>query len=181
MVFTSDAHDAFATRRIVRSWRTLCLILGAISMMALAVAGRAEETPASTAAAIRKANGGGLEDIVVTASKWETRLMNTPVAITAVSQGALDNAHIVNVRGLKTLVPNLKIGTLPDSGTSITLRGVGSIDPTEVGEASVALHLDGFYSPRSQGALALIYDVDRVEVFAGRKARSSAKTRPAGR
>ena len=180
MVFTNHAQATFATRRTVRSWRALCLILRAISMMALAAAGRAEETSAANAAATAKSNGGGLEDIVVTASKRETRLMDTPIAITAVSQGALDNAHIVNVRGLKALVPNLQIGTLPDSGTSITLRGVGSIDPTEVGEASVALHQDGFYSPRSQGALALIYDVERVEVLRGPQGTLFGQNSPGG-
>ena len=47
------------------------------------------------------------------------------------------------------------------------MRGITSTDFTEIGEGSVAIHPDGFYSPRSQGVLALMYDLERVEVLRG--------------
>jgi iron complex outermembrane receptor protein len=31
----------------------------------------------------------------------------------------------------------------------------------------VAIHLDGFYSPRPQGTLALMYDLERIEILRG--------------
>src|SRR4029079_14941070 len=61
----------------------------------------------------------------------------------------------------------VKRGAGADSGTAATIRGVTSTDFTEVGEGAVAIHLDGFYSPRPQGTLALMYDIERVEILRG--------------
>ncbi|SEM75282.1 Outer membrane receptor proteins, mostly Fe transport [Sphingomonas gellani] len=120
------------------------------------------------------------EDIVVTATKRETRLLDTPIAITALSQASLDEKGIRTARDLKGNVPNLQLGATADSGSFFSLRGVSSTDSTEVSEASVALHLDGFYSPRPQSALALIYDVERVEVLRGPQGTLFGMNSPGG-
>ncbi len=49
----------------------------------------------------------------------------------------------------------------------ISMRGVRSTNITELGDPAVGVHLDGIYSPRMQGALALMYDVDRIEALRG--------------
>ncbi|MDZ7869230.1 MAG: TonB-dependent receptor plug domain-containing protein [Rheinheimera sp.] len=49
----------------------------------------------------------------------------------------------------------------------ITMRGIRSTNITELGDPAVGVHLDGIYSPRMQGALALMYDVERVEALRG--------------
>ena len=108
-----------------------------------------------------------LEEIIVTASKRETNLMQTPLAITAFTQDFLDREGIRNARDLAGTAPNVQLGTGADSGTAATIRGVTSTDFTEVGEGAVAIHLDGFYSPRPQGTLALMYDIERVEILRG--------------
>ena len=108
-----------------------------------------------------------LEEIIVTASKRETNLIDTPLAITALTQDFARARRHQNARDLTGMVPNVQLGTGPDSGTAVNMRGITSTDFTEVGEGSVAIHLDGFYSPRPQGMLALMYDLDRVEVLRG--------------
>jgi iron complex outermembrane recepter protein len=113
------------------------------------------------------AEQGRLEEIVVTASKRETNLMQTPLAITAFTQDFLEREGVRTARDLAGTAPNLQLGTGADSGTAATIRGVTSTDFTEVGEGAVAIHLDGFYSPRPQGALALMYDLERVEILRG--------------
>jgi iron complex outermembrane receptor protein len=47
------------------------------------------------------------------------------------------------------------------------MRGIVSTNRTEVGDAAVAFHVDGFYSPRPQGATLTIYDLDRLEALRG--------------
>jgi len=113
------------------------------------------------------ADDSRLEEIIVTASKRETNLMETPLAITAFPQDFLDRQGIHTARDLAGTAPNVQFGTGPDSGTAATIRGVTSTDFTEVGEGAVAIHLDGFYSPRPQGTLALMYDLERVEILRG--------------
>src|SRR5262245_41013262 len=108
-----------------------------------------------------------LEEIIVTASKRETNLMQTPLAITPFTQDDLDREGVRTARDLAGTAPNVQLGTGADSGTAATIRGVTSTDFTEVGEGAVAIHLDGFYSPRPQGTLALLYDIARVEILRG--------------
>ena len=121
-----------------------------------------------------------LGEITVTAVKRETNLMQTPLAITALSQDYLDREGVRSARDLAGTVPNLQLGTGADSGTAATIRGVTSTDFTEVGEGAVAIHLDGFYSPRPQGALALMYDVERVEVLRGPQGTLFGMNSPGG-
>ena len=109
-----------------------------------------------------------LEEVVVTATKRETNLMDTPIAITAFDQAVLNRQGITNVKDIASLVPNMDIAL--DSSQSapvISMRGVRSTNITELGDPSVGLHLDGIYSPRPQGAMALMFDVERVEAMRG--------------
>jgi len=109
-----------------------------------------------------------LEEIIVTATRHETLLMKTPVAITVVDQDSLDRAGIQSVSELANLVPNMDIATINGQSTPIiSMRGVRSTNETELGDPAVGVHLDGVYSPRMQGALALMFDNERVEVLRG--------------
>src|SRR6185436_11165100 len=49
----------------------------------------------------------------------------------------------------------------------LAMRGIVSTNRTEVGDAAVAFHVDGFYSPRPQGATLTLYDLDRLEALRG--------------
>ncbi len=121
-----------------------------------------------------------LEEIIVTANKRETSLMETPLAISAFSQETLDRRGIKSARDLAGTLPNIQLATGSDSGTATTVRGVTSTDFTEVGEGAVAVHLDGFYSPRPQGTYALMYDLERVEVLRGPQGTLFGMNSPGG-
>ena len=110
----------------------------------------------------------GLEIISVTATKRKTKLMETPVAITALTEAELKKNGVNNIKDIANLVPSLDISTATDqSAPVISMRGVRSTNLTELGDPAVGVHLDGIYSPRMQGALALMYDIDRVEALRG--------------
>src|SRR6185295_13337500 len=65
-------------------------------------------------------------------------------------------------------IPNLQIGvSSPQAAFDLALRGIVSTNRTEVGDAAVAFHVDGFYSPRPQGATIQLYDTDRLEALRG--------------
>ncbi len=109
-----------------------------------------------------------LEEITITATKRETNLMDTPVAITALDQKALLRAGIKDARDIGSVVPNLSLGVSnSDNAVEFTMRGVGSTNNTELGDPNVGFHVDGVYSPRPQGAMALMYDLERLEVLRG--------------
>ena len=109
-----------------------------------------------------------IDEIVVTATKRETSLMETAVAVSAFGQESLDNQGVKNLLDLDDMVPNLQIGLSPtDSGVQVVVRGLTSNNFTEIGDPTVAMHFDGLYSPRPQAGMALMYDVERVEISRG--------------
>jgi iron complex outermembrane receptor protein len=109
-----------------------------------------------------------LEEVVVTATKFESDLMSTPIAVSAFEEDYLTTLGIRNVRELVNVVPNMSIMTDVESmAPIITMRGVRSTNTTEWGDPAVGIHYDGIYSPRPQGALALMFDIERVEVLRG--------------
>ena len=114
------------------------------------------------------ANDRAIEEVVVTATKRETSLMETAVAVSAFGQESLDNQGVKNLLDLDDMVPNLQIGLSPtDSGVQVVVRGLTSNNFTEIGDPTVAMHFDGLYSPRPQAGMALMYDVERVEISRG--------------
>jgi iron complex outermembrane receptor protein len=112
---------------------------------------------------------GALEDIVVTATRRETNLQSTPIAVSAFSQATLDRQQVNNVTDLARFVPSLQFTQQGDqSAVLLTLRGIGNDSAyTEVADPEVAIYIDGVYSSRAQGASVLFYDLERAEVLRG--------------
>ncbi len=117
-------------------------------------------------------------DIVVTATRGETLLSQTPLAITAVTGDDLRSRGIVGPTALGEAVPNLSIDRT--NGLQITIRGVSSTDGTEKGNPSAAFLLDGVYLARPQEADISIFDVSRVEVLRGPQGTLYGKNTTAG-
>jgi iron complex outermembrane receptor protein len=109
-----------------------------------------------------------LEEIVVTATRIETDLMSTSIAVSAFTQEQLTRDGVRDIRDASDLVPNFDVAFSPsDSGVQMTMRGINSNNFTEIGDPSVAFHVDGVYSPRPQGAVALMFDLERLEIMRG--------------
>lgn len=109
-----------------------------------------------------------LEEIVVTAERREASLQSTAVAVTALSQATLSENDISDVTDLSGFVPNLVVSGQEDqSDIKIFIRGVGTNNPTETGDQGVGVYVDGVYAARAQGALALMYDLENVQVLRG--------------
>ncbi|WP_285021076.1 TonB-dependent receptor [Novosphingobium sp. fls2-241-R2A-195] len=108
-------------------------------------------------------------DIIVTATRRETTLQSTPIAVSAFGQAQLDKQQVKDVTDLARFVPSLQFNQQGDqSAVLLTLRGIGNDSAyTEVADPEVAIYVDGIYSPRSQGASVLMYDMERVEVLRG--------------
>jgi iron complex outermembrane receptor protein len=110
-----------------------------------------------------------LPEVVVTATKRSTSLQDTPVAVTAISAAALEDNHVQTIEDVVHLVPSFQATTEGDHGViTMTLRGIGNDSAkTEYADPEVALFVDGIYAPRAEGAAALLFDLEAVEVLRG--------------
>lgn len=111
-----------------------------------------------------------LEEIIVTATRRETNLMETAGAISVVSATELQQRGIVNVTTLDSLVPNMKILDQQNQGmgaVQISMRGIVNSSFIEIGDPNVGFHVDGVYMSRPQAALNLLFDAQRLEIARG--------------
>jgi outer membrane receptor protein involved in Fe transport len=129
---------------------------------AAAAAGDAASTGADT---------GGLEEITVTAEKFKSTVLDTPISISALSGDQLAAAGLTSVEGIIREVPGLSTRSAGPGLTEYEARGLasnGGAAPT------VGFYLDEI--PLSPPALSQsgkvvidpnLYDVERVEVLRG--------------
>jgi iron complex outermembrane recepter protein len=111
---------------------------------------------------------GRVDEITITAEKREAVLQRIALAVTALPSHTLERQQVTDLKSITTLIPNLQIGySSTQAAYDLAMRGIVSTNRTEIGDAAVAFHVDGFYSPRPQGATLVIYDLDRVEVLRG--------------
>lgn len=118
----------------------------------------------SPAAAAQDAVEDG--EIVVTATRGETLLSKTPIAMSAIDAQSLRDKGITDATAIEDVVPNVSLDLNGDA-LRIAIRGVTSTDATEKGDPSAAYLLDGIYIARPQDQLGTFFDVSRVEVLRG--------------
>jgi iron complex outermembrane receptor protein len=116
-----------------------------------------------------EAEASALQDIVVTAQRRETRLQDTPIAITAITADALARQGVATVNDLAATVPNLTSTTGPQgsSDANFFVRGVGQFDVIVTNDPGVGVYVDGVYLGRTVGAMLDSGDIERVEVLRG--------------
>lgn len=143
-----------------------------VSVIALLAAGplyaQATPDPAAPAASVAAAAQDS-GDIIVTATRQETTLQKTPIAVSVFSQAQLDRQQVSNPTDLQRFVPSLQFNKQAEANAVlITLRGIGNDAAfTESADPEVALYVDGIYAPSVQGGTALLYDLERLEVLRG--------------
>ncbi len=105
-------------------------------------------------------DNGGLEEIIVTATRREQNLQEVPFAVVAYTGEMLERQGIENMEDLKAVVPNLVVaGNLGGTNTaSFTMRGI----------PNVGTYIDGIWQVSNNGLLLREFvELDRVEVLRG--------------
>lgn len=121
------------------------------------------------------------DEILVTARRRDERLLDTPVAITALSADTLDNYAVTRVTDVATMVPSLIAGKAASgSSASIFLRGVGSTALSAGFDQSVSFVIDGLPMSRGREISLPQYDIQRVEVLKGPQALFFGKNTTGG-
>ncbi len=120
---------------------------------------------------------GGIEEVVVTATRREERLQDVPISVSAFSQEKLDSQGLKNIDDLSRLSPGvtfLRNGTgsnanYNDENSDISIRGIDST----AGSSTTGIYVDDTpVQSRHIGFGAInifpaLFDIERVEVLRG--------------
>ncbi len=109
-------------------------------------------------------SAGGLEDIVVTATRRTVNLQRVTATVEAVTGNTLKAFNVTSVVQLPSLVSGLIV--TPAGGNNLYLRGIGSAS-TGFNEAQVASYIDGLYLANPTASITSFNNVERIEVLKG--------------
>ncbi|PAL22075.1 TonB-dependent receptor [Sphingopyxis sp. GW247-27LB] len=170
--------DRNASRHAVR----YAGLASVIALAALATPAWAQDDAPDPAPTEQASSGNVSEgEIIVTARRRDERLIDAPVAITALGGAALDNYAVTEFTDMASLVPTMVAGKAASgSSASIFLRGVGSTALSAGFDQSVSFVVDGMPMSRGREIGLSQYDVQRVEVLKGPQALFFGKNATAG-
>lgn len=163
-ITTSAVREGFGTWRMALSRCGLVLaasVAAAIQIPAIAVAAES-------------AGAGGLEEVIVTATRRAEPLSKVPVSIVAMDQQALDDVGAKSMNDIVALTPGIDLSAQAESyGTqsAIVIRGISSSLNTEpttgvyIDDTPVALRRS--VNSVLSNPYPLVFDLDRVEILRG--------------
>lgn len=111
-----------------------------------------------------------IEELIVSATYRDTKLMDTPLTITALSEEELLDKGIINIQTLYQSIPGLSYRSNSNTYNTITVRG---ITPPGSGGTTVGVYIDEVpISDSSSGAgirqvAGALFDLERIEVLKG--------------
>ena len=139
------------------------MLLALASTLLVGQVARADDASTQTAAM--------LQEVVVTAQKRQEKLINVPMAVTAITSDSIKSMHLVDFADLETHVPGLSVELEAPGLNKLTLRGenVGGVGST------VTTYIDdvpfGSSNALANGSIAAgdfdTWDLQRVEVLRG--------------
>jgi outer membrane receptor protein involved in Fe transport len=147
-------------------------------LLGLVIAGLAS---AAGGAGAQDAPKPQIEELVVTAQKREQSLQDVPMAVSAVSGEAMQQAGINDMKDLARTVPSLQVQS-NNSPLAINyrVRRVGNLGNIPTFEPAVGVFLDGAFRSRPIFSAGDMFDVERIEVLRGPQSTLYGKNTTAG-
>ena len=108
-------------------------------------------------------SSGMLEEVIVTTAKRQQTLQEIPIAVSVVTAETIEQAQVLDIKDLQTLVPSLRVTQLQGSAqTNFIIRCFGNGANNAGIEPSVGVFIDGVYRSRVGSALADLPKLERI-------------------
>lgn len=125
--------------------------------------------------------GQQIEEILVTASKRQQTLQETPIAVSVVGREEIERSMVIDLHDLQVLVPSLRIETGTRSvDANYAIRGFGNGGSAPGTEPAVGVFIDGVFRSRSTATVLDLPRLERVEVLRGPQNTLFGKNASAG-
>ncbi|MBZ6377759.1 TonB-dependent receptor [Pacificimonas flava] len=154
--------------------KAILLAGAAFAVAAPAIAQDAGVQDTTAPEAVPPANTAASEDlsgnaIIITATRRAETIQDVPISVNVVGGELIENAGVDDVRSLQQVSPSLRTGTGQSTatGTSLSIRGIGTGGDNPGFEPAVGVFIDGVYRARAGVAISELPPVDRVEVLRG--------------
>lgn len=127
------------------------------------------------------AQGGQLEEVIVSAQKREQALTEVPISVEVFGAKELERANVTNAKELFQLSPSITFSeAFSASGSSMAIRGVSSLAIEGGLQSSVVMIVDDVSHARFGEFLLDLADIERVEVLRGPQGTLFGKNSTAG-
>ena len=123
---------------------------------------------ALTASMAAEAQDAGLEEIIVTSTKRELNLQDTPLAVTALGNEELTLLRLMNFEDYVGQIPSLAVTEREPGASSVIMRGCAAQGLSFSDSATTSVYLDeqpitaAGYNPDPR-----LNDIERLEALAG--------------
>jgi iron complex outermembrane receptor protein len=122
-----------------------------------------------------------IEEIVVTARRRTERLLDVPVAATALGPQQLQRYSIADLSTIGEQMANVNIQQGGQgAGAYLAIRGIGSSSQDTSTDSAVTIDVDGVSTDRGRGIPEAIFDLSGVDVLKGPQSLFFGKNSPAG-
>lgn len=112
------------------------------------------------------AEQGGLEEIVVTATRRSESIQNVGLAVTSLNAADLAKSGVVNTQDIAAVVPNMSVN-YGVGNVAFNIRGIGSNEFSTNLDSPVATQVDEVYISKVFMTGLFNFDIERVEVSNG--------------
>ncbi|MFK4794544.1 TonB-dependent receptor [Sphingobium sp. ZW T5_29] len=153
----------------------IAVTLSGAALWALATAAAAQTDNTSGTAG---AEGPGVSDIVVTATRRSENVQDIPVTVTAISGAQLENLQIKQFSDIQILSPGLSFENRGAQGNVTSMRGISSTVTTSA-PAAVVIYFNEV-PVNDFVAFQSIYDVGQIEVLRGPQGTLRGVAAPVG-
>ncbi len=122
-----------------------------------------------------------LEEVIVTAQKRTENLQDVPVAVTAITADMIENNRIVSIEDISNISTSVNWQRgLTSSNSTVSIRGMGTINFGTGVESSVGIVQDGVVLSKQNEAFGDLFNLDRIEVLRGPQGTLFGKNTSAG-
>ena len=144
---------ATVSTRILGSWCPCAVLLLAPTGGMLAAEGN-------------EAEGGPVEEVIVTAQRVAESIQDVPISVTALTADAIEDRQVITPSDLQINASNVTFTATNFGGSSFSIRGIGNLVIARSGEPGVSQHVNEIAVSSNLNSIEF-FDMERVEILRG--------------